>query len=156
MQEGKVRRIGELELDRYLNFFEHSSQDNFNHSQAVMEAFPRWSIISGYYAMHDRTKLFIAKQFRLKIEMEVHSTTIKVLQEVLQDKELLNLMEKGYEEFITMANDLAEAKKERVKSQYYTGTTFMEQEYRKRAQAFLSEIVQPFLAKLNFLLGEKS
>ena len=155
MQEGKVSKINELELKRYLNFFEHSSNNNLKHSLAVADTFPRWSIISGYYAMHDRTKLFLAKTFRLKIELEVHSTTIKVLREVLQDLETLKLMEKGYHEFISMANDLAEAKKERVKSQYYTGSSYMEQEYQKRATIFLREIVEPFLEKINQLLEEK-
>ncbi|HIG93578.1 TPA: hypothetical protein HA242_04345 [Candidatus Woesearchaeota archaeon] len=155
MQEGKVSRINELEFERYLNFFEHSSNDNFQHSLSVANTFPRWSIISGYYAMHDRTKLFIAKMFRLKIELEVHSTTIKVLQEVLRDREILQLMEKGYHEFIAMANDLAEAKKERVKSQYYTGSAYMKQEYKQRAAVFLHEIVEPFLHKINQLMESK-
>ena len=155
IQEGKVSKINELELERYLNFFRHSSENNHQHSLAVADTFPRWSIISGYYAMHDRTKLFLAKIFRLKIELEVHSTTIKVLREVLHNSEILKLMENGYYEFISMANDLAEAKQERVKSQYYTGSGYMEQEYQKRAAIFLRETVEPFLQKINELLEEK-
>ena len=76
LQEGKLSRISELELERYTNFFKHSYLDNFHHGQAVLKTFPRWSIISGYYAMHDITKLLLAKQFRLKVELEVHATTI--------------------------------------------------------------------------------
>lgn len=155
LQEGKVRRINELELERYVNFFEHSSQDNLKHSLAVTNTFPRWSIISGYYAMHDRTKLLLARMFRMKVELEVHSTTIKVLREVLRDQEVLQLMEKGYQEFIAMANDLAEAKKERVKSQYYTGSAYMEHEYKQRAAIFRQEIVEPFIHKVNTLLEKK-
>ncbi|MBS3166318.1 hypothetical protein J4444_04305 [Candidatus Woesearchaeota archaeon] len=152
IREGKISRINELELERYLNFFKHSSQDNLQHSLAVAQTFPRWSIISGYYAMHDCTKLFLAKTFRLKIELEVYSTTIKVLREVLQDMETLKLMEEGYQEFISMANDLAEAKKERVKSQYYTGSNYMEREYQKRAILFQEKIVNQFLHKMNKLV----
>ena len=155
IQEGKVSRINELELERYLHFFEHSSDDNLKHSWSVAETFPRWSIISGYYAMHDRTKLFLARRFRLKIELEVHSTTIKVLQEVLRDREILLLMEKGYQEFIALANDLAEAKKERVKSQYYTGSAYMKQAYKQRAAVFLRETIEPFLQKVNKLMEQK-
>lgn len=155
IQEGKVSRINELELPRYLNFFKHSSEDNLKHSLAVAKTFARWGIISGYYAMHDRTKLFLAKEFRLKIELEVHSTTIKVLREVLHDQEILKLVETGYQEFISMANDLAEAKKERVKSQYYTGSIYMEQEYQERAQLFLKNVVEPFLQKINKLMEER-
>ncbi len=152
IQEGKVRKIPELELPRYLNFFVHSSQDNIGHSKAVIDTFPRWSIISGYYAMHDRAKLFLAQKFRLQIELEVHATTIKVLKEVLQNEDILHLLERGYAEFITLANDLAQAKQERVRSQYYTGTTYMAQEYRKRAKSFLNEVVEPFLFKMEELL----
>jgi preprotein translocase subunit Sec63 len=153
LQEGKVSRINELELERYVNFFRNSSQDNLKHCHAVLESFPRWSIISGYYAMHDFTKLFLATQFRLKVEFEVHATTIKVLEEVLKNEELLGLIQKGYQEFISLANDLAVAKGERVKSQYYTGTKYLAHKYQKRAKAFLLEVVEPFLFKMKQLVG---
>ncbi len=74
--EKKISRISELELGRYVNFFESSYKDNLEHSKKNILEFPRWSIISGYYAMHDITKLFIAKKFRIKIDFEVHATTI--------------------------------------------------------------------------------
>lgn len=154
LQEGKLSRIGELELERYTSFFKHSYLDNFRHGQAVLKTFPRWSIISGYYAMHDITKLLLAKQFRLKVELEVHATTIKVLEEVVKNQELLGMLKQGYHEFISLANDLAEAKKERVKSQYYTGSEYLDEEYKKRAQLFIQDVVEPFLKKINILLGE--
>lgn len=151
--ENKVSKINELELERYLNFFTQSYQDNLKHCLAVAETFPRWSIISGYYAMHDLTKLFLAKQFRLKIEFEVHATTIKVLAEVIKNKELLVLIKKGYQEFISLANDLAEAKTERTKTQYYTGTDFMKEEYQHKAKTFHEETVEPFMFKIKQLMG---
>jgi len=155
MKEGKVSKIPELEIERYVNFFSHSYLDNLRHAQSVQESFSRWSIISGYYAMHDAAKLLLAKQFHLKMELEVHATTIKVLKELLQNKELLDLIEKGHQEFLSMANDLAEAKKERVKSQYYTGSEYMKKEYQNKAKSFLQELVIPFLQKISILLGEK-
>ncbi|HIE41539.1 MAG TPA: hypothetical protein EYP80_02635 [Candidatus Aenigmarchaeota archaeon] len=82
MQEKKVSKIKELELGRYINFLENSYQDNLEHCKKNIGDFPRWSIISGYYAMHDITKLLLAKRFRLKIEREIHATTIKVLREL--------------------------------------------------------------------------
>lgn len=150
--EGKVSKINELELSRYLNFFQQSSRDNLLHCKAVLETFPRWSIISGYYAMHDITKLLLAKQFRLKIELEVHATTIKVLEELIKNKEILQLIEQGYQEFISLANDLAEAKTERVKTQYYTGTEYMANEYKKKSTSFLLEVVEPYLLKIKKLI----
>ena len=151
--EGKAVKISELELPRYVNFFENSYEENLEHSKAVALTYPRWSIISGYYAMHDITKLLLAKNFSLKIELEVHATTIKVLAELIKNAELLRLIEAGYNEFISLANDLATAKKERVKAQYYTGTKFMKEEYGKRASEFMSEVVAPYVERIKLLLG---
>ena len=152
LKEGKIDKINEMELNRYINFFENSYKDNLEHSKAIVQSFPRWSIISGYYAMHDITKLLLAKIFRIKIELEVHATTIKVLDELIKNKEILSLIKKGYEEFISLANDLAEAKKERVKTQYYTGTDFMKEQYKERANEFLKDTVLPYIEKIKGLL----
>jgi len=156
MREGKVSKIKELEIERYVNFFENSYKDNLKHSEENIKTFPRWSIISGYYAMHDITKLFLAKRFRLKIELEVHATTIKVVRELIKNREILKLIEQGYKEFIYLANDLAEAKKERTKAQYYTGTAFMKEQFCRKSKAFLETIVEPYLKKINKLLIEKN
>ena len=152
LKEGKISKINELELDRYTNFFEKSYADNLSHSKTVIKQFPRWSIISSYYAMHDITKLLLAKKFRIKIELEVHATAIKVLDELIKNKEIMSLIQKGYEEFISLANDLAEGKRERVKVQYYTGTEFMKGQYAIRAEEFLKNIVIPYLEKIKELL----
>ena len=98
--------------------------------------------------MHDITKLFLAKKFSIKIEFNVHKTTIKILKEIIKDKEILRLLNTGYKDFIEMANDLAEARKERTKAQYYTGTEFMKQKYKEKAKDFLSSVVEPYLNKI--------
>ncbi|MBI3623111.1 hypothetical protein HY212_03470 [Candidatus Pacearchaeota archaeon] len=152
INEGKISKISELEIERYVNFFENSYKNNLKHSKANLKSFPRWSTISGYYAMHDITKLLLAKKFRLKIEFEVHATTIKALKELIKNKEILTLIEKGYKAFISLANDLAEARKERVKVQYYTGTKFMHEEYKKRAEEFYKTIVLKYIGKIKELL----
>ena len=152
LEEGKLVKIKELELGRYINFFESSYKDNLEHSNHVKGAFPRWSIISGYYSMHDITKLLLAKKFSLKVEMEVHATTIKALEDLVRNKAILALMESGYREFLFLANDLAQAKSQRVKVQYFTGTDFMKGEYMKRAEDFLKTTVNPYIEKLIKLL----
>ncbi|MFH1364637.1 MAG: hypothetical protein ABIH52_03185 [Candidatus Aenigmatarchaeota archaeon] len=152
LEEEKISKISEIELDRYVNFFENSYMDNLEHSKANLESFPRWAIISGYYAMHDATKLLLAKKFRIKVDLEVHATTIKVLRELVRNKEILALIERGYREFISLANDLAEAKKERVKMQYYTGTEFMHKEYLKRSKEFYDSVVLKYVDKIRRLL----
>lgn len=152
IKEGKLARINELELERYINFFNNSYKDNLGHSETNIIKFPRWSIISGYYAMHDISKLLLAEKFNLKVEYEVHATAIKAIKELIKNKLIIKLIEEGYHEFISLANDLAEAKRERAKVQYFTGTAYMEEEYKKRAREFLDKKVKPYLNKINNLL----
>lgn len=152
LKEKKIAKISELELERYVNFFENSYKDNLKHSKATLTRFPRWAIISGYYAMHDITKLLLAKKFRIKVKYEVHATTIKVLRELVKNEEILSLIEEGYKEFMNLANDLNGARKERVKVQYYTGTDFMKKEYKKRALDFYNNTVLEYLGKIKELL----
>ncbi len=155
-EEGKISRISEFEINRYTNFFENSYKDNLEHCKFSLEKFPRWSIISGYYAMHDITKLLIAKRLKIKVEFEVHATTIKILKEIIKNREISTLLVKGYKEFLTLANDLEEAKNERTKVQYYTGTDFLKEEYNKRAKWFYEEIVLVYIEKIKKLLEEKN
>jgi hypothetical protein len=161
MKEGKLRelflkrkisRISELEIERYINFFQNSYKDDLAHASENVDKFPRWSIISGYYAMHDIAKLFLAKKFRIKILKEVHSTTIKVMKVVSERKDLIKLLEIGYKEFRKLVEELEVAKKERVKVQYYTGTPYLESLYKKRAKEFLENVVKPFIQKMEGLV----
>jgi hypothetical protein len=154
--EGKVGRIKETEQERYVRFYTASYKDNLQHATLVIATHPRWSIISGYYAMHDIAKLLISKVYRLKIEREVHATTIKVLRELVKDEEALQFIEEGYEEFMTLADELGDAKKDRVKVQYYTGTDFMKEKYRERAAGFNKTVVQPFVRRIKKLLGDEN
>ena len=151
-REGKIRKISDTELERYINFFENSYTDNLGCSKAILNEFPRWSIISGYYSMHDITKLLFAKKFRVKVEFEIHATTVKVLRELIRRREIIDLMERGYKEFLSLAQDLDEAKRERVKAQYYTGSGFMQGEFRRRAASFNEEVVLEYLKKIEELL----
>lgn len=153
LMEGKISKIRETELDRYIDFFTESYKDNLEHSKATIETHPRWSIISGYYAMHDISKLLIVKAYRLKMEREVHATTIKVLRELIKDNDVLKLIDEGYEEFKSLAQDLNDAKVDRVKVQYYTGTEFMKKKYKERAKEFYSDTVEKYIEKIKILLG---
>jgi hypothetical protein len=104
--------------------------------------------------MHGITKLILAKKFRIKVEFKVHTTTIKVLKELIKNREILNLIKNGYKQFITLANDLAEAKREKTKAQYYTGTPFMKDVFQEKAEEFLKTIVEPYIEKMRKLPGE--
>ncbi|MBS3074467.1 hypothetical protein J4447_03360 [Candidatus Pacearchaeota archaeon] len=147
----RISRINELELERYTNFFENSWRENIRHSRKDIEEFPRWSIISGYYAMHDITKLLLARKFRIKIDFKIHKTTIEVLEQVIKNRWFAVQLEKGYKEFLNLASDLEEAKNERTKMQYYTDTAFMREEYKKKAREFFSAVVN-YLEKIRELI----
>jgi hypothetical protein len=144
----KISRIVETEKERYLNFFSNSYKENLEHCKYNLEKYPRWSIISGYYSMHDLAKLFLADKFSVKIELNVHQTTIDLLKELIKDKQIINMINMGYSEFIKLLNDLSTAKKQRTKAQYYTGTKFMKEKYKGEAKIFLNTIVIPFIEKV--------
>ncbi len=153
LKKGRISKLNELEIERYVNFFDNSYKDNLEHCKSNVDNFPRWSIISGYYAMHDITKLLLAKKFRIKIELKVHETAIIILKFLIKDKELISFIEKGYHEFKSLANDLEEAKKERVKVQYYTGTEFMKTRYKENAENFLNKTVLFYIERILRLLA---
>jgi hypothetical protein len=152
----KISRIFETERKRYLDFFSNSYRENLEHCKFSLEKFPRWSIISGYYAMHDLAKLFIADKFNIKINFNVHQTAIDAFGELIKDKEMTEMLNLGYKELIRLLNDLSFAKKQRTKAQYYTGTTFMHQKYKEEARIFLDKTVIPFIEKIKDLRDFKN
>ena len=152
-KERKISRIPELELDRYENFFVSSYQDNLAHSKANLSSFPRWSIISGYYSMHDISKYLLAKQFRIKVRQDVHATTIKLIKDVVANRELPVLLEEGYRKYESLAEDLNRARKQRVRVQYYTGSAYMKELYAKEAEIFSDTVVSPYIMTIEQLTG---
>ena len=147
-KSGKISKIPETEKLRYLNFFSNSYKENLEHCKFNLEKFPRGSIISGYYSMHDLTKLFLADEFNIKIEFNVHQTTIETLKQLIKDEKIINMLNLGYKEFLNLLNDLTTAKNKRTKAQYYTGTAFMKEKYKKEAFDFLNKLVMPYINKL--------
>ncbi|MEK6911047.1 MAG: hypothetical protein AABW82_04705 [Nanoarchaeota archaeon] len=149
LKEGIINKIVETELERYTNFFSEAYKENLEHCKYNFIKFPRWSIISGYYAMHDITKLFLAKKFNIKVDAKVHKSVIKIMEEITKDKDILELLKIGFKEFEEMAADLFEAREERQKAQYYTGTKFMKEKYKERSSSFLKNTVEPYIEKVN-------
>ncbi len=156
LKKGIIKKIVETEIPRYINFFNNSYKENLEHCKFNIEKFPRWSIISGYYAMHDVTKLFLVKKFNIKIDAKVHKITLKIMEEITKDKEILTLLKIGYKEFTQMAADLTEAREERQRAQYYTGTEFMKEKYKEKASVFLQDTVALYLNKITNLLQNEN
>ena len=98
------------------------------------------------------TKLLLAKNFRIKVEFNVHKTTLEIMEEISKDEKILTLLKTGYKEFTNVLNDLTQAKKERTKAQYYTGTKLAKQRYTEKAPQFINKIVIPYLNKINLML----
>jgi len=147
----KISKLIETERLRYLNFFSNSYKENLEHCKFNLANFPRWSIISGYYAMHDLTKLFLADKLNIKVDFNVHQTTIDVFSEIVKNKQLNNMLNFAYSEFLKLLNDLIEAREKRTKVQYYTGTDFMKEKYKKEAKIFLDNTVLVFINKIKNL-----
>lgn len=144
----KISRINEDEKQRYLDFFSNAYRENLDHCKFVLIKFPRWSIISGYYAMHDLAKLLLADKFGIKVDFNVHETTIEVLKQLIKDKKTIEMINLGYSEFTKLLNDLSVARKKRTNAQYYTGARFLKEKYEKDAKEFFEKTVLPFIDKI--------
>ena len=157
LSEGIIKRLSETERQDYIRFFEHTYTDNIKAAKDNLETHPRWAIISGYYAMHDIAKLFLARRFSLKIgEKRVHLAAITALQAVLKEENtkarLLELLEKAENVFsVNISRYLAKGRKEREKVQYYNFKTDFNK-IRDNAYLFLKEIVEPFIKILEVLM----
>ncbi len=158
MKEGIIIHLQDTEKHDYISFLKHTWQDNLDASKFNLIKFPRWSIIAGYYAMHDMAKLFLAKEFNLKITQRVHTATTLALENVLKDKEqkkrlieLLKQAENCYSE-TELHRYLKIAKKEREKVQYYTGSKTDIRNYQFRASYLLENIALPFIETLEEMM----
>jgi len=143
---GTIRILPEIEKEDYIKF--HWKED-YETCKELIDKSPRWSIISGYYAMHNLAKLFLAKKFRIKISGKfVHAATIEALRKYLKEKDTLERLEKGKEELaLEEISDIIEyAKRERAKFQYYSKIRV--QINKNRARYFFENIVKPFVESL--------
>lgn len=162
----EYQELSATEKENYLDFHEKALEDDLRHAEKNILEFPRWSIISGYYAMHDATKLFLAKQYNIKLSSpDVHIKAIIALEEFIKDdclkKKLLQLLEKAKDMFYS-AERLKEkilpvllrrGKEERAKTQYYTedysGKSAIDS---KKASYFLEMIVKPYIILIKELM----
>lgn len=162
LKEGIIVKLNEFEKERYIGFFNDTYKDNLETAKDNLKKHPRWSIIAGYYSMHDLAKLFLAKHYGLKITTRVHFATIVALSYVLkQDKEKLrltkllkearemfdeNILGKKPEDIVAY---LKKGKSERGKTQYYTKR--IEKNVSEKANYFINQIVTPFIKMMEKL-----
>lgn len=153
-----IIKLNDTEKEDYLKFFDSTYKDNLDTAKDNIKKHPRWSIIAGYYAMHDLAKLFLAKRYNLKIVDRVHFATIIALSNVLREdeKELLKAMEmlkkakEIFDENIVGIKPsevvlyLKKGKSEREKAQYYHPKIDLK-EVSVKASCFLKDIAIPFI-----------
>lgn len=154
------------EKESYIAFHRFAFEEDLRHAEKNLLDFPRWSIISGYYGMHDATKLFLAEKFNIKISgQEVHIKTINALECFIKDdnlkKKLLELLAKAKNLYYsaerlkekTLSTLLKRGKQERGKAQYYSED--FTQKIKINAQKssyFLETIVKPYINLIRELM----
>jgi hypothetical protein len=164
LKKKSITKLNDLEKENYLKFFENTYLDNLNAARYNLDKFPRWSIIAGYYAMHDITKLFLAKKYRLKINNRVHFACIISLsfllnrdkQEFVKTVEFLKNAQKIFDENVLgikideIAQYLKKGKSERGKIQYYNPE--IDKNVSEKAAYFINNLVVPFIKLLEVLI----
>ncbi|MFH1212250.1 MAG: hypothetical protein V1659_04985 [Candidatus Woesearchaeota archaeon] len=147
------------EKDNYTEFHNTAFEEDMRHAEKNILDFPRWSIISGYYSMHNLTKFFLAQEFNIKISSpEIHSKTIFALEYFIRDEKLkIRLIEllKEAKNIYYSAERLKEktlpvllkrGKQERGKAQYYSEDySKQEKTSPRKASYFLENIVKPYV-----------
>jgi hypothetical protein len=154
------------EKENYLAFHRNASEEDLKHAEKNILDFPRWSIISGYYCMHNMTKLFLAERFNIKISSpDIHAKTIDALEHFIKDdrlkEKLLELLKEAKDIYYsaerlkerTLPVLLKRGKHERGKAQYYS------EDYTEKARVnlqkaayFLDTIVKPYVGLVKGLI----
>lgn len=154
------------EKENYVDFHRKFFEEDLKHAEKNLLEFPRWSIISGYYSMHNVTKLFLAKKYNLKISSpDIHAKTIWALEEFIKDedlkKRLLQLLKEAKDIYYSVERLkekvlpvlLKRGRQERVKSQYYTEDYTKKSSIDSRkASYFLEKIVKPYVKLVKELM----
>lgn len=154
------------EKENYLAFHRTAFEEDLKHAEKNILDFPRWSIISGYYCMHNLTKLFIAERFNTKISSpEIHTKAIEALEHFIRDdglKATLLVLLKEAKDIYYSAERLKEktlpvllkrGKQERGKAQYYSEDyTEKSKVNSQKAAYFLDKIVNPYVGLVKGLM----
>jgi len=165
--EGVWVSLPATEKENYLAFHRASFEEDLKHAEKNFLEFPRWSIISGYYCMHDITKFFLAEMFNIKVSSpEVHAKTISALEHFVKDdalrKKLLSLLkeaDKAYYDAERLKERILPAllkrgKQERGRAQYYSEDYSKERGVSsQKALYFLDMIVKPYVKIVKGLMG---
>lgn len=166
-QESNWDMLPATEKENYLEFHKNAFDEDLRHAEKNIIQFPRWSIISGYYCMHNITKLFLAAKFNTKITSpEIHAKTISALEHFIKDetikKKLIELLKDAKNIYFsaerlkekTLPVLLRRGKQERGKVQYYSEDYTKEAKTNpQKASYFLETIVKPYVKIVKELMA---
>ncbi len=141
VEEGVIKNLPEIEKTKYVTFYLNLFNEDIELCKKLINTSSRWSIICGYYAMHNIAKAVLAKLFNIKISGKfVHQATIIALKRF---KDEINKIIGGKCNIDELLDYLEIAKNKRASSQYYRKNIG---EYEKNeAYDFLKTIVEPFI-----------
>ena len=151
-EKGSIRDLLPNEKKDYFEQLSFTYKDNLKASEFNLIKFPRWSIIAGYYAMHDLAKLYLGKNFELKLSApNIHAATIQALRELVKRKDIIKYLEEA-ETYFELHKSLMKGREEREKTQYYSldRTNVNVQ----RASYFFEKIVLPFIKILEGMIND--
>ena len=72
---GKVL-LGEKEREDWIWFHENAYKEDLKLTEELMLKSPRWSIVAGYYAMHDLTKLYLGMVKGVEGQRGIHTREV--------------------------------------------------------------------------------
>lgn len=160
--------LQELELNEresWINFHRLVYKEDLEHANANLLKFPRWSIISAYYAMHDIAKLYIGKIHNRRVTGErIHKKVIEALKFLVKNQEqrekiikLLQDAEITFFDSLRLKEDvlplmLRKGRQERGKAQYYSSDPKLSEINSQKAAYFIDNIVKPFIQIMEAML----
>ena len=164
---GKVL-LGEKEREDWIWFHENAYKEDLKLTEELMLKSPRWSIVAGYYAMYDLTKLYLGTVKGWKVSGEfIHAKSIELLAEALRDEpakeKILGLIREAEKEIgealraheSTVVKLLRTGRSERRKAQYYLGgkeEDMFNANFSRKASYFLDKIVKPYVKIMEGML----
>lgn len=161
----KELKLTTEEHSRWIQFHEDAYKEDMEISNKVLTDSPRWSIIMAYYAMHNVSKLYLAKIHNIKVTgKEVHAQTLFFISKYIKQdgKRIIPLLEKAKQEYdaITTSNIwivprlLSKGRDERSKTQYYHSAKAGRSkiEIMQAAQYFIDNFMVPYIKIIEEIL----
>ena len=163
VKAGLITELSKVEKRKYESYHKDNYNEDYNLCVKITSQSSKWSIIIGYYAMHNQTKLFLAK-FGLKIsDKAAHTATLIALRKIIQDdkikKKVIELLEKAQQTYDVLntpfkekviGNLLSKSLEERKKAQYYSQDT--NKIALLNAMSFQENILKPYIEIINKLI----